>query len=65
MAKYREYSTQQTRLLPVVISDQIQPGTIEYPINYLIDLHVDLSVLDSRFSNDETEAPAKRHSGYL
>jgi transposase len=58
MAKYREYLPQQTRLLPIALSHQIQPGTIEYSINYLIDHHVDLSVFGSRYRNDETGAPA-------
>ena len=58
MAKYREYSPKQTRLLPVALSNQIQPGTIEFSINYLVDHHIDLSVFDSRYNNDETGAPA-------
>ena len=65
MAKYRDYSPEQTRLLPVSLSDQIQPGTIEYSFDYLVDHNVDLSVFDSRYNNDETGAPAERHSGYL
>ncbi len=58
MAKYRNYSPKQTRLLPVSLSDQVQPGTIEYSINYLVDHYVDLSVFDCRYNNDETGAPA-------
>ena len=58
MAKYREYSPKQTRLLPVALSNQIQPGTIEHSINYLVDHHINLSVFDSRYNNDETGAPA-------
>ena len=58
MAKYREYSPKQTRLLPVALSNQIQPGTIEFSINYLVDHHIDLSVFDSRYNNDKTGAPA-------
>ncbi len=58
MAKYREYSPKQTRLLPVALSNQVQPGTIEYSINYLVDHHINLSVFDSRYNNDETGAPA-------
>ena len=58
MAKYRNYSTKQTRQLLVALSDQIQPGTIEYSINYLVDHHVNLSVFDSRYCNDDTGAPA-------
>jgi hypothetical protein len=64
MAKYREYSPKQTRLLPVALSNQIQPGTIEYSIHYLVDHQINLSVFDSRYNNDETGAPAERHSRY-
>jgi len=64
MAKYRDYSTKQTQLLPASLSNQIQPGTIEYSINYLVDHHIDLSVFDSRFNNDETEALAEPRSRY-
>jgi len=63
MAKYRNYSTKQTRQLLVALSDQIQPGTIEYSINYLVDHHVNLSMFDSRYNN-KSEVPVERHSGY-
>lgn len=58
MAKYREYSPKRTRLLPVALSNQIQPGTIEYSINYLVDHHINLSVFNFRYNNGETEEPA-------
>ena len=58
MAKYREYSYDQTRLLPVSLKNQIQPGTIEHTINYLIDHEIDLNVFDEQYKNDETGAPA-------
>jgi hypothetical protein len=45
------------RLLPVVFDDQIQPGTFEYALDYLID-QLDLSGLDAKFKNDRTGAPA-------
>jgi hypothetical protein len=37
---------------------QIQQGTFEYTLNYLIDSEFDLSIFDGRFRNDETGAPA-------
>lgn len=58
MARYREYFQDQVRLLPISLTQQIQPGTIEYTINYLVDHDVDLSVFDSRYRNDATGAPA-------
>lgn len=42
MAKYRDYSDEQSRLLPVFLKNQIQPGIIEYMINNLVDQEIDL-----------------------
>ena len=58
MAKYKKYCYKQALLLPVVFENQIQPGTFEYTLNYLIDNHIDLSIFDGRYNNDETGAPA-------
>lgn len=46
------------RLLPVVLSEQIQPGCFEFALDHLIDNELDLSALDARFRNDETGASA-------
>jgi transposase len=58
VARFKEYSQNQTRLLPISLTQQIQPGTIEYTINFLVDRHIDLSVFDSRYRNDAPGAPA-------
>jgi len=58
MARFREYSYDQTVMLPVVLGRQLQPGSFEYAINYLVDQCVDRSVFDERYANDETGAPA-------
>jgi transposase len=58
MAKYKKFSYDQTRLLPVSFHKQIQPGTFEYTLSYLIDNKVELSCFEELFSNDETGAPA-------
>ncbi len=58
MAKYREYSYEQSRLLPVSLAQQIQPGTFEYTLNYVVDHEIDLKVFESRYRNDDTGAPA-------
>jgi transposase len=44
--------------LPVVLSEQIQPGTFEFALDHLIDHELDLSALDARFDNDHNGAPA-------
>jgi hypothetical protein len=45
-------------LLPVVLGEQIQPGTFEFALDHLVDHELDLSRLDARFRNDETGASA-------
>ena len=58
MAKYKKYDYSQSKLLPVSFHKQIQPGTFEYTLSYLIDNKVDLSCFEDLFKNDETGAPA-------
>ena len=57
MARYRWYDREQAMMVPVSLSDQLQPGTIEYAIDYLVN-EIDLSGFESRYRNDETGAPA-------
>lgn len=45
-------------LLPVVLAEQLQPGTFEFALDHLVDHELDLSALDARFRNDETGASA-------
>jgi transposase len=58
MARYKEYSYEQTKLIPIAFSQQILAGTFEYTLNYLIDNEFDLSSFEQRYHNDETGAPA-------
>ncbi|TAG45331.1 MAG: transposase [Betaproteobacteria bacterium] len=46
------------KFIPVVLSEQIQPGTFEFTLDQLIDHELDVSALDSRFKNDQTGATA-------
>lgn len=57
MARYKPID-RNPRLLPVVLSEQIQPGSFEFALDHLIDHELDLSALDARFRNDETGASA-------
>jgi transposase len=45
-------------LLPVVLAEQVQPGTFEFALDHLVDHELDLSQLDARFRNDQTGASA-------
>ena len=58
MAKYKPYSYTQGQFVPVFFNKQIQPGTFEYTLNYLVDHELDLAIFDDRFRNDITGAPA-------
>jgi len=57
MARYKPVD-RNPRLLPVVLSEQIQSGTFEFALDHLVDHELDLSALDARFRNDETGASA-------
>src|SRR5512133_3132224 len=57
MARYKRVQ-RDPMLLPVVLSEQIQPGTFEFALDHLVDHELDLSGLDARFRNDETGASA-------
>lgn len=57
MARYKPID-RNPRLLPVVPSEQIQPGSFEFALDHLIDNELDLSALDARFRNDETGTSA-------
>jgi transposase/IS5 family transposase len=45
-------------LLPVVLTEQIQPGTFEFALDHLVDHELDLARLDGRFRNEHTGASA-------
>lgn len=58
MARFKDYNQGQAKFIPVVFSEQILPGSFEYTINFLVDEHLDMSVFDTRYNNDEGGQPA-------
>ena len=58
MAKYKPLNENQMVMLPISLQDQLVPGTLEHTINELVEKHLDLSVFDARYNNDETGAAA-------
>ena len=44
--------------IPVMLAEQIQPGTFEFALDHLVDHELDLSALDTRFRNDQVGASA-------
>ena len=57
MARYKPQD-HNSLLLPVVLSEQIIPGSFAFALNYLVDHELDLNALDAQFKNDEVGASA-------
>jgi len=57
MARFKHIDTG-PRFLPVVLEQQLIPGTFEHALHHLFDNEIDLSRLEARYRNDESGAPA-------
>jgi len=57
MARFKEID-RSPRFLPIVLEAQLQPGSFEYALDYLVDHELDLGQLYARYHNDDTGAPA-------
>ena len=57
MARYKPQD-RNSLLLPVVLSEQIVPGSFAFALDYLVDHELDLSAMDAKFNNDEVGASA-------
>jgi|GEM_PF-1534693 hypothetical protein len=58
MARYKDYSYEQAKLIPLSFHHQIRPGSFEYALSHIVDNEIDLSIFESRYVNEETGAPA-------
>ena len=58
MANYIPYHLNQSIMVVINFSDQLQRGTFEHAINHLIENKLDLSVFDSAYHNDDNGRPA-------
>ena len=58
MARFKHYDYNQAKLVPIDFDAQIIPGTFEHTLCYLVEHEFDLSMLEDRYRNDETGAPA-------
>jgi transposase len=54
MPKYIPYNYNQTEMVVINFTNQLQAGTFEHAIHYLIEHRLDLSIFDGRYKNDET-----------
>ena len=57
MARYKPQDRNSV-LLPVVLSEQIVPGSFAFALDYLVDNELDLVAMDAKFQNDEIGASA-------
>ena len=57
MARYKPQE-RDSLLLPVMLSEQIVPGSFAFALDYLVDHELDLSAMDAQFKNDEVGASA-------
>jgi transposase len=58
MAKYIHYDYAQGCMIAINFENQLQPGTFEYAVHYLVDHKLDLSSFDATFHNDDCGRPA-------
>lgn len=58
MPKFKPYNYKQTAMIVLNYEDQLQTGTFEYALHYLIEHKLDLSVFYPRYQNDDNGRPA-------
>jgi transposase/IS5 family transposase len=58
MAKYKQRNYSQNVLIPVSLSEQIAPGTLEFAIHVLVEERMDMTRFDAKLKNDETGCKA-------
>lgn len=58
MPKFIPYDYNQSSMVVINYEDQLQSGTFEYAVHYLIENKLDLSVFHPKYSNDANGRPA-------
>lgn len=58
MPKFIPYDPNQSKMVVINYSDQLQPGTFEFAINHIIDHKLDLTIFHPRYQNDDGGRPA-------
>jgi len=58
MARFKPYKYDQMVMVPISLQNQLEPGTFEHTINELVEHHIDLSVFEGRYQNDNSGARA-------
>jgi transposase len=52
MPRFKHYNYDQDAMVVINYQEQLQPGTFEHAVNYLIGRKLDLSVFHSKYRND-------------
>jgi transposase len=58
MPKFIPYNYDQTSMVVINFKDQLQPGTFEYAVHYLINEKLDLSIFYPNYRNSDGGRPA-------
>ena len=58
MARYVDYNYDQMKMILITYEKQIQAGSFEYSLSWLIDQELDLSAFDRHYHNDDNGRPA-------
>jgi hypothetical protein len=53
MARYKKNEFSQNLLIPILLQEQIMPGSLEEAIQTLVDMRMDMSLFDGKYINDE------------
>jgi hypothetical protein len=53
MPNFKTDYSNQNMFVPVIIDEQLIPGTIEYAISHIVDNYLDLSPFDAHYCNDK------------
>jgi len=62
MPNFKTDYSNQNMFVPVIIDESLIPGTIEYAISHIVDNHLDLSLFDEHYCNDQNGAAAYQPS---
>ena len=58
MPRYKPFNYAQMTMIPISLEKQLQPGTLEHTIHYMVEKKMDTGVFEERFRNDHTGSPA-------
>lgn len=65
MPRFRPYDNTQTVMIPISLDDQMQPGSLEHTLNYIINKEINLKTFCKRYNNEVTGRKAYHPSVLL